>query len=65
MARAVQVAHGGLLGYRAWTTSGGLSDPAIYDAYQAGSPCRHAAGGTAVAGRPGRLGGGSFTPGIS
>ena len=40
MARAVQVAHGGLLGYRAWTTTGGLSDPAIYDAYQ---PVRHAA----------------------
>lgn len=40
MARAVQVAHGGLLGYRAWTTSGGLSDPAIYAAY---APVRHAA----------------------
>jgi uncharacterized membrane protein len=40
MARAVQVAHGGVLGYRAWTTAGGLSDPAIYDAYQ---PVRHVA----------------------
>jgi uncharacterized membrane protein len=40
MARAVQIAHGGLLGYRAWTTSGGLSDPAIYNAY---NPVRHAA----------------------
>ena len=40
MARAVQVAHGGLLGYRAWTTAGGLSDPAIYEAYE---PVRHAA----------------------
>jgi uncharacterized membrane protein len=39
-ARAVQMAHGGLLGYRAWNTAGGLSDPAIYQAYQ---PVRHAA----------------------
>jgi uncharacterized membrane protein len=40
LARAVQIAHGGLLGYRAWTTTGGLSDPAIYAAYM---PVRHAA----------------------
>jgi hypothetical protein len=40
MARAVQLAHGGLVGYRAWTTSGGLSDRAIYDAYR---PVEHVA----------------------
>jgi uncharacterized membrane protein len=40
MARAVQVAHGGLVGYRAWTTSGGDSDAAIYAAY---TPVQHAA----------------------
>jgi len=40
MARAVQVAHGGLLGFRRWTTTGGMSDPAIYAAYM---PVRHAA----------------------
>ncbi len=33
MLRAVEVAHGGLFGYRAWGTTGGESDPAIYDAY--------------------------------
>jgi uncharacterized membrane protein len=40
MARAVQIAHGGLVGYRAWTTSGGMSDRAIYDAYR---PVAHVA----------------------
>lgn len=40
MARAVQVAHGGLVGFRAWGTSGGLSDPAIYESYM---KVRHAA----------------------
>ena len=34
MLRAVEVAHGGLFGYRAWGTTGGESDPAIYDAYK-------------------------------
>ncbi len=34
MLRAVEVAHGGLFGYRAWGTTGGQSDPAIYDAYK-------------------------------
>jgi uncharacterized membrane protein len=32
-ARIVQIAHGGLLGYRDWGTSGGQSDRAIYRAY--------------------------------
>ena len=40
MARAVQIAHCGMLGYRAWTTAGGNSDPAIYTAYK---PVQHAA----------------------
>jgi uncharacterized membrane protein len=40
MARAVQIAHGGLIGYRAWTTSGGDSDRAIYEAYK---PVQHVA----------------------
>ncbi len=33
MLRAVQIAHGGLLGYRAWGSAGGDSDPSIYTAY--------------------------------
>ena len=33
MLRAVQVAHGELVGRRAWGSAGGNSDPAIYDAY--------------------------------
>jgi uncharacterized membrane protein len=33
MMRAVQVAHGELMGHRAWGSAGGSSDPAIYDAY--------------------------------
>ncbi len=33
MARAVQLAHGGLFGMRQWGTAGGISDPAIYAAY--------------------------------
>jgi uncharacterized membrane protein len=32
--RAVQIAHGGLLGTRAWGSAGGNSDPAIYRAYE-------------------------------
>jgi uncharacterized membrane protein len=32
--RAVQIAHGGLLGTRAWGSAGGDSDPAIYRAYE-------------------------------
>ncbi len=32
-ARAVQVAHGGLIGSRQWGTAGGVSDRAIYQAY--------------------------------
>ena len=40
MARAVQLAHGGLFGARQWGTAGGISDPAIYAAYM---PVRHAA----------------------
>ncbi len=32
--RAVNVAHGGVLGSRAWGTAGGLSDRAIYDSYE-------------------------------
>jgi uncharacterized membrane protein len=39
-ARAVQVAHGGLIGSRAWGTAGGVSDGAIYHAY---APVQHAA----------------------
>jgi uncharacterized membrane protein len=34
MLRAVHLAHGGVLGYRAWGSAGGASDPAIYDAYK-------------------------------
>ncbi len=34
-ARAVHVAHGGFVGYRAWTTSGGESDRSVYTAYAA------------------------------
>jgi uncharacterized membrane protein len=40
MARIVQIAHGGLVGLRAWDTAGGVSDPAIYQAYR---PVQHAA----------------------
>ncbi len=40
MARIVQIAHGGLLGSRAWGTAGGDSDAAIYAAYR---PVQHAA----------------------
>jgi uncharacterized membrane protein len=32
--RAVQIAHGGLLGTRAWGSAGGASDAAIYRAYE-------------------------------
>jgi hypothetical protein len=39
LARIVQIAHGGLLGSRAWGTAGGVSDAAIYDAYR---PVAHA-----------------------
>jgi uncharacterized membrane protein len=38
MLRAVQVAHGELLGRRAWGSAGGSSDPAIYDAYRPVQP---------------------------
>jgi uncharacterized membrane protein len=34
MMRAVNVAHGGVLGSRAWGTAGGESDRAVYDAYE-------------------------------
>jgi uncharacterized membrane protein len=40
LARAVQLAHGGLAGYRAWSTAGGYSDRAIYDAF---APLHHVA----------------------
>lgn len=40
MARVVQIAHGELLGWREWTTSGGMSDHAVYAAYL---PLRHVA----------------------
>ncbi len=40
VARIVQVAHGGLIGSRAYGTAGGWSDRAIYDAYK---PVAHAA----------------------
>ena len=38
MLRAVAVAHGELLGWRAWGSSGGLTDPAIYRAFTPVSP---------------------------
>jgi uncharacterized membrane protein len=40
MARIVQIAHGGLFGWRDWGTTGGVSDPAIYESYR---PVQHAA----------------------
>jgi uncharacterized membrane protein len=40
LARIVQIAHGGLIGSRAFGTAGGLSDASIYNAYR---PVAHAA----------------------